>query len=1290
MLNSETFLNRFENVTESGDQWMVRCPAHKDEKASLAVRFTREGKTLLHCHAGCDTAEVVKALGLEMKDLGSDHTRVLYPPENGVHVSTLNQPIETNKEKVATDLDTGGHQDAVPVTVDQYAALKKLPGEFLKELGVTDFQYQGLRRNVVRISYRDTAGQEKAARYRVALQGDHKFLWKKGDKPFLYGLWRLGNGKVPKYIILVEGESDCHTLWFHGYPAIGLPGAATWNEVRDTAYFDDIETIFVIDERDTGAETVKKLIAKSSIRKRVQFFSLGKFKDPSDLHVNDLQAFKARFEEALKQSIPWAEVEAKRVTQIREEAWEKCKVLAKNPDILSEFAKEMPRIGFAGDTTPAKLLYLGLTSRIQQRPLSISIDGPSAGGKSFLVDCVRKFFPDDSYHIFTAMSERNLAYTDRDLKNRFLIIYELSGIADGLQNYLIRSLLSEGCIRYEFVEKTEKGLSSREIIKEGPTGLILTTTAVSLHPENETRLLSITISDSEEQTRKIIRALSKKSQDQVDFECWHALQTLLQYQQDVEIIIPYVEALGDLVNPVAIRLRRDYSALLTLIRAHAHLHHQTRERDDQGRIIATLGDYAAALGMIGPLISASTDSIVTNPVKEAVFAVEDIIKEQADASPTAQEIRVRLKKNGISIEPRSVRRRLKTALSKGYLKNVSSGKDGVPYQYRLADKLPEEVKIFPTPEELEGGGRVPGHPGVATCSPINSRSLGRVDTWTPILGGKHTHTCHDLIQVSSTVSPAILKEKKLFIDTETSGLDPHGDELLLIQIKAGDSVFVIDAAKADLSLVKKILEDAKVLKVFQNGIFDIKFLKKNLDCEVQNIFDTMIAERLLNAGIGTLRGCSLEVLALKYLGITLDKDLQTSFHFGANVTQDQINYAEKDVTVLSGIFEAQKKQLEAKGLVETAKLEFSIIPAMADIELKGILLDTAKLEDLKKNLEAQVLSLKDKLKEYGEINFSSPLQVIELLKGLGFKVESTDTKTLKAIDHPFTKLLVEYREASKLFTAFAKRLSTHINPSTGRIHPNFLQCGTATGRISCQRPNLQQIPREQVWRDLFIAPPGFKLITADYSQIELRILGEFSKDPGFVEAYKKKQDLHQRVADSLKISRDAAKTINFGIVYGMGPLGLSTRLGITKEEAEKFINAYFHAYPKVKRLLEDFEARPLNEGFTVTPLGRKRFFKDAETMKEHGEMKRQGRNTPIQSTCGDILKKAILLISEKLRGREAYIVNMIHDELLIECRDDIVEDTSKEISACMVEAGKEFIKTVPVEVNAMIDQRWRK
>jgi DNA polymerase-1 len=321
----------------------------------------------------------------------------------------------------------------------------------------------------------------------------------------------------------------------------------------------------------------------------------------------------------------------------------------------------------------------------------------------------------------------------------------------------------------------------------------------------------------------------------------------------------------------------------------------------------------------------------------------------------------------------------------------------------------------------------------------------------------------------------------------------------------------------------------------------------------------------------------------------------------------------------------------------------------------------------------------------GSINYRSPDQVRRTFQALGFRLRSTGIKELKKIDHPFAKTLVKHRKASKLLSSFVEALPKHINQKTGRIHPEFHQLGTDTGRFTCSKPNLQQIPKEQEWRDLFVAAPGHKIITADYSQIELRILAEFSQDPVFLEAYKAGKDLHQETADQIGLSRDQAKAINFGLCYGMGSKGLTERLNIPVKEAQCFISAYFRTYPRVKATLDKLGLKALSAGYSETPLGRKRYFKPADSFSAQKSLERKGRNTPIQSTCGDILKKAILYLSD------FKIINLVHDEIVFEVPEDQASlETVQQIRDSMTRAGEEFIRSVPVVVDLTVNDVWRK
>jgi len=398
----------------------------------------------------------------------------------------------------------------------------------------------------------------------------------------------------------------------------------------------------------------------------------------------------------------------------------------------------------------------------------------------------------------------------------------------------------------------------------------------------------------------------------------------------------------------------------------------------------------------------------------------------------------------------------------------------------------------------------------------------------------HFQTSEDLFQIEEYIYKKGIK--KIYFDIETSGLDFFTDRLILIQIQADSKIFLLNIAKIGKTCLKnfsykgilRILEDETIIKIGHNLKFDLKFLIHffaSYRPRFKNLFDTYLAEELLNAGKDIKDGSSLKVLAKNYLNIEMDKTEQTSFHDG-NLTRKQLRYAANDVSVLKPIYEKQLEALSKAGLLGVAQLEFSIIPAVADIERAGMKIDLHKHNELKgkytdllKKLEAELdelicmLPMTGQLNMFGpRINYNSHLQVKKVLSSLGYKVESTNIETLEKIPHPFAQKLVQHRSTSKLISSFIEKLPHHVHPCTGRIHANFFQLGTEAGRFTCEGPNLQQIPKEQEWRDLFIAEQGYRIITADYSQIELRILAEYSQDPVLLEAFLKGEDLHSRTA----------------------------------------------------------------------------------------------------------------------------------------------------------------------------------
>ncbi len=368
--------------------------------------------------------------------------------------------------------------------------------------------------------------------------------------------------------------------------------------------------------------------------------------------------------------------------------------LAGEPRILDRFAESLHARGVVGEDQAAKLLYLALTSRLFKRPVSVILKGPSSAGKSFVTDAVLAHFPKSAYYALTAMSERALAYSNEPLSHRVLVINEAGGLPSDIGSYLLRSLLSEGKLRYETVDRTGGGqLRSRLIERDGPTGAILTTTRLKVHPENETRLLSILITDSPEQTRAVMEALARD--DSGDHDCcdWQQFQEWLA-GQDSRVVVPYAKVLATLTPPVAVRLRRDFKMLLQLVRSQALLHQVNRPRDGEGRIVATLDDYEVVRELVIDLISEGVEKSVPPTVRQTVEALRSLMKDTGGPLIGLPALSQRL-----GLDKGSVSRRVGRAVGLGYLKNLED-KQGKPAQLQLADPLPEDQEVLPTAAEV--------------------------------------------------------------------------------------------------------------------------------------------------------------------------------------------------------------------------------------------------------------------------------------------------------------------------------------------------------------------------------------------------------------------------------------------------------------------------------------------------------------------------------------------------------------------------------------------------------------
>ena len=367
--------------------------------------------------------------------------------------------------------------------------------------------------------------------------------------------------------------------------------------------------------------------------------------------------------------------------------------LARDPNILARFEKEVQACGVVGEVRCAKLIYLMATSRLLDEPISGIVKGLSGSGKSYTTEKTLKFFPREALIIMTAMSERALIYMKEEFSHRTLVIYEASALKEqkeksesNLTAYFVRSLLSEGRIEYPVtVRDKEQGWVTKTIVKEGPTNVILTTTATELHGENETRMLSIPTNDSQEQTKAIMQKLAQGKTQTVDFTPWHGLQAWLATQKK-DVVIPYASYLAVNIPAVAVRLRRDFRSLLRLIETHAFLHQCTRERDSAGRIIAIAADYLAVRELVADLIAQGVGATVSETIRETVTVIAD--------KDTGDGVTVKTVSDALKLDRSAAHRRIQTARGNGFLLNLEE-KRGKPGRYAVDDPLPEEIDLLP-------------------------------------------------------------------------------------------------------------------------------------------------------------------------------------------------------------------------------------------------------------------------------------------------------------------------------------------------------------------------------------------------------------------------------------------------------------------------------------------------------------------------------------------------------------------------------------------------------------------
>ncbi|HEX8265452.1 MAG TPA: DNA polymerase [Pyrinomonadaceae bacterium] len=584
---------------------------------------------------------------------------------------------------------------------------------------------------------------------------------------------------------------------------------------------------------------------------------------------------------------------------------------------------------------------------------------------------------------------------------------------------------------------------------------------------------------------------------------------------------------------------------------------------------------------------------------------------------------------------------------------------------------------------------------------------------------QHVTNADDLRHICEEFS----KLQAVGLDCETTDLDPYKGELRLIQLAAAaDNIKLIDLrnfpdpkTNSDLDCLRDLLFSNRPTKVLHNAKFDAKWLRFHLGAELGGVFDTLLGSQIIAAG-ETDRRHNLADVTQEFLGIELDKSQQVSDWSAAELSSVQLEYGARDAAIVLPLREKMIERFKQDALLKVAQLEFECVMPVAMLELNGINIDPARWREQLAKVKKDQLVIADELQDllaggimqgslFGrpEINLDSHTQLTDALKRLGVPLpETTRNWQLEPLanDYPVVKKLIEYRTVAKAISSYGESFLEYINPKTGRIHADFRQIGAPTGRFSCNNPNIQQVPHGEVYRRCFRAPEGRKLVISDYSQIELRILADFTGDEGFVSAFNSGQDLHKSTASQIfgvpidavtSDQRSFAKRINFGVVYGIGAQRVANLTGISIDEARSLLSRYFQTYPRLDAWLRDAAVRATRERQARTASGRlARFRFDPEDRQAVSLAERNGKNTPIQGTSADILKRALRLLHEELRGTSACLVNIIHDEIVVETDAADAEKIVECVERAMCQAGEEYVKKVPVKVESVIADEWLK
>jgi DNA polymerase I len=541
------------------------------------------------------------------------------------------------------------------------------------------------------------------------------------------------------------------------------------------------------------------------------------------------------------------------------------------------------------------------------------------------------------------------------------------------------------------------------------------------------------------------------------------------------------------------------------------------------------------------------------------------------------------------------------------------------------------------------------------------------------------------------------------------GLDPHLSLIRTVQIyPGGDTVYVFDVKALGLDILQPLWEKTFIA---HNALFELKHLIH------KGAFPRRIGCTMLQANVlfGGLR--SLKDLAKEVLNIELSKEQQVSDWSAETLTQEQIEYAALDAVVTRVLFEKQYALIKERNLISIYGLMRDAQPAIAKLELDGVYLNRQEHSGIVDQWRQEFAALETNLRTIiGDINPNSPHQIAAWLEqNLPEKILYKWPKTEKGLLKSDIKTLllysqldvvrpqVAYKEMAKLLSSYGDNFAARISPVTDRIHAHFQLAGAATGRFTCRDPNVQNIPRDKKFRALFCAPAGRKLVVADFSQLELRVAALLSEDPVMLQIYQTGEDLHRKTAaavlgidqtDVTKEQRQMAKAVNFGFLFGQKARGFvryaKTTYGVemTENEASNAKSVFLKTYERLAVWQQQtiMESRLYNRVRTKT--GRVRDFSREKVGNQDGE----ALNTPVQGSAAEILTASLIRLDKSLEGKDAKIVNIIHDEIVVETQSEISEEVKFILENCMVEgfldifpSAKPYIKDL---VEAHVGDNW--